>query len=293
MRAYGKIYALGHRAIRGITDGPVVVEEKIDGSQFSFMVQDGQLFARSKGRDIDLDNPDKLFVSAVETIKEIRELLIDGVRYRGETLCKPKHNVLKYSRVPEKNIIIFDMDLGIENYAPPEYKQKHAADLGLECVPILFEGELGDYDIFHKFLEHDSVLGGTKIEGVVVKRYDAFTMYGNVMMGKYVSEAFKEQHRVAWKPGKDIVAAIIEAVRTEARWNKAVLHLNEQGQIVHEPRDIGAIIKDVVQDIREECEDEIKDRLFEHFWRKISKGAVGGLAEWYKEKLAKEQFDES
>jgi ATP-dependent RNA circularization protein (DNA/RNA ligase family) len=36
--SYPSIYALGHRAIRELFDGPVVVEEKIDGSQFSFGV---------------------------------------------------------------------------------------------------------------------------------------------------------------------------------------------------------------------------------------------------------------
>ncbi len=34
--SYGKIYALGHRALRHLTDSEVLVEKKIDRSQFSF-----------------------------------------------------------------------------------------------------------------------------------------------------------------------------------------------------------------------------------------------------------------
>jgi len=33
---YCQIYNLGHRAIADLLRGPVIIEEKIDGSQFSF-----------------------------------------------------------------------------------------------------------------------------------------------------------------------------------------------------------------------------------------------------------------
>ena len=34
--SYPKVYNLGHRAIVGLTEESVVVQEKVDGSQFSF-----------------------------------------------------------------------------------------------------------------------------------------------------------------------------------------------------------------------------------------------------------------
>ena len=34
--SYPKIYSLGHAAILDLLDGRVIVEEKVDGSQFSF-----------------------------------------------------------------------------------------------------------------------------------------------------------------------------------------------------------------------------------------------------------------
>jgi hypothetical protein len=56
------------------------------------------------------------------------------------------------------------------------------------------------------------------------------------------------------------------------------------------PKDIGLLVKEVPKDIRDECEDEIKEILFSHFWSKISRGVIRGLPEWYKKKLAEESF---
>ena len=59
--SYPSIYALGHRAIAEILSSPVVIEEKIDGSQFSMCRTDGVLSCRSKGKDMILDAPEKMF----------------------------------------------------------------------------------------------------------------------------------------------------------------------------------------------------------------------------------------
>ena len=62
LRSYPKVFNLGHRAVRDLLSGPVVVQEKIDGSQFSFGVgEDGTLLIRSRGADIEPEAPPKLF----------------------------------------------------------------------------------------------------------------------------------------------------------------------------------------------------------------------------------------
>ena len=148
--------------------------------------------------------------------------------------------------------------------------------------------------MFRTFLERDSILGGTKIEGVVIKNYELFTMEKKPAMGKYVSEAFKEVHNKDWKErnptGKDFVLALTEKYKTEARWNKAILHLTEAGQLEHSPKDIGLLMREVPADVLKECEDEIKEALFGHFWQYIQRGITSGLPEWYKDELAKSAF---
>lgn len=71
INSYPTVYALGHKAIEGIFDSPVIVEEKIDGSQFSFGLIDGELRCRSKGKELILDAPEKMFSKAVATVREI------------------------------------------------------------------------------------------------------------------------------------------------------------------------------------------------------------------------------
>lgn len=292
---YPNVYAIGHRALRDVLFiGPVVVEEKVDGSQFSFGVFDGELVCRSKGQRIDTDSPDKLFELGVQEVFSLRDQLHPGWIYRGEYLQKPKHNTLAYSRVPKHYVILFDIAIAVEDYLPWEEKKKEADKLGFDCVPLLWSGEIGDVETLKSFLEKESILGGVKIEGFVVKNYNQFTLDKKVAIGKYVTEAFKEANRIDFKgrnpSGKDVIETIGESLRTEARWQKAVQHLVEKGQLLGEPKDIALLFKEVPADILKEEEDAIKESLFKHAWPRLHRISTAGLAEWYKQKLLESAF---
>jgi protein required for attachment to host cells len=178
-----------------------------------------------------------------------------------------------------------------------EDKQAEAERIGLEVVPILFEGKVDSPEHLLSFLKRTSILGGQKIEGVVVKNYHRFGQDKKVLMGKYVSEAFKEVHSASWKESnpsvKDVIQTLIMSLKTPARWNKAIQHLRENGTLTDSPRDIGELIKEVHHDIKKECEDEIKDKLYRYALPSIMRGVVSGLPEWYKEELMKRQFTDS
>lgn len=296
IHSYSKIYQIGHKVIRNIFDDVVLIEEKVDGSQFSFGVIDGVLCARSNNKQLILEAPDNMFKKAVETLKSIEHLLHPGWTYRGEYLQKPKHNTLAYDRTPYNNIMGFDiMREGQEDYLSYEEKKTEFERIGLEVVPIVYYGKVNSLEMFNLYLERTSILGGQKIEGVVVKNYKLITDDKKVAMGKYVSEAFKEVHNKDWKernPSRtDIVLQIIDRYKSEARWNKAIQHMREKGTLEESPRDIGELMKEINNDILAECEDEIKDILFKHFWKTISRGVTQGLPEWYKQRLAEKAFE--
>jgi len=294
--SYPTVFQIGHRAIVDIFSGPVIVEEKVDGSQFSFGVINGELVCRSHGKQLILDAVEKMFVKAVDTVKELQPKLTDGWIYRGEYLEKPKHNTLVYSRTPEKNIIIFDIMTAPETYLEYDEKKWEANEIGLECVPLLYSGKVDNFEMFKTFLDQESILGGTTIEGIVIKNYALFTMEKKPAMGKYVSEAFKEVHNKDWKErnptGKDINILLTEKYRSEARWQKAVMHLRESGILDGSPKDIGPLMREVPADVLKECEAEIKEALFKHFWPNIARGVTRGLPEWYKDELAKSAFED-
>jgi hypothetical protein len=298
LNSYPSIYNLGHAAIVDLLKEPVIVEEKVDGSQFSFGVHrdTGELMIRSKGATINPIAPEGMFKEGVETAKALAPYLKPGWTYRGEYLKTPGHNTLIYERIPHKHVIIFDINTGLEAYLSPSEKEDEAERLGLECVPQLWYGMLDRIEFFRELLETKSVLGGQKIEGVVIKpaNYSMFGKDKKCLMGKFVSEAFKEAHSDAWKEknpgGQDILQLIGNGLCTQARWMKAVQHLKEAGQLQNDPRDIGALLKEIPIDIQKECEDEIKDALFKWAWPQLRRLSTRGFPEWYKEELVKRQF---
>lgn len=305
IESYSNIYTIGHRYLSELLNGPVVIQEKIDGSQFSFGVISGRLQCRSRGQEIHIDSPEKMFSSAVESVKRIQSLIPEGYIFRCEYLQKPKHNVLVYSRIPKNNLVLFDATcrLGSQEYVTTESLHEWAKIFDIEPVPVLFEGEVNPQDAtVQHYLERESVLGGCKIEGIVVKNYNRFGIDKKILIGKFVSPAFKEVHRHEWQkenPTKnDIVQSIIADYKTSPRWCKAIHHLNECGVLVNKPEDIGKLIREVQSDVLKEETDEIKERLFKHFWPQISRGIVAGLPEFYKQRLidnllgeAKEQLE--
>jgi ATP-dependent RNA circularization protein (DNA/RNA ligase family) len=295
--SYSSIYNLGHRALGELFDGPVVIEEKVDGSQFSFAKLDGEFHCRSKGQEMHPDAPEKMFSRAVEVTRGLD--LPEGIVFRAEYLQKPKHNSLAYSRIPTNHLVVFDIhEAGEGAVLPPEAKREMAARFGLECVPCIHEGPFEyDFDKIKAFLERESFLGGQKIEGVVIKNYAKFSPDKKTLMGKYVSEAFKETNKLNWKvtnpTSGDVLFNLIERYRTENRWRKAIQHLRELGTLEDTPRDIPKVLLEVQADVEKECADEIRELLWAHFWPKVRRSIVGGLPEFYKETLARGQATEN
>jgi RNA ligase len=298
LHSYPSIYSFGHRMVIGLLEGPVYVQEKVDGSQFSFGLDgEGNVVTRSKGAEIFLETADKLFKGAVEYVHSVKDHLTPGYTYRGEVLYKPKHNTLAYDRVPNHNIVLFDINTGDECYMAYNDIVVEAQRLDLEVVPLLYAGSIHSADKLRAFLETQSFLGGQKIEGVVVKPigYGLFGPDKKALMGKYVSEAFKEIHGGEWKKNNPSNNEIVEKValfyKTPARWNKAIQHLREAGAIEDSPRDIGKILKEIHTDTLKECEEQIKDELFKAAWPKIGRIITAGFPEFYKNELLNKQFE--
>lgn len=294
--SYSNVHSFGV-GTKGLLDGPVLVEEKVDGSQMAMARLGGEFVARSRGKELVKGAVEKLFGLAYETGEGLD--LREGWFYYGEAITKPRHNTLTYGRIPKGGFVLFDIfatwDDGCR-WLSPEEKAAEAALLGIECVPCYYSGFTNPEQL-KSFIGRESFLGQAQIEGIVVKplNYDLIGRDGKVVMGKHVSEAFKEVHRSAWKvdnPGKaDILEGIIKGLTTEARWQKAVYRLRDAGQLVGDPKDIGPLIKEVQADIQKEEEGNVKEAFWKWAKPHISRGVVRGLPEWYKDKLLRGEGD--
>ena len=291
--SYSSPFNFGHRALGMLFDGEVVVQEKIDGSQISFGVFDGELSIRSRRQEVHIGEK-SMFGLAIEYIQSIRDKLKKEYKYRGEFLAKPKHNTLCYDRVPKNNIILFDIDKGDQDYMSPGELEREAIRLDLEFAPYLaLWVEKPTIEKLQETSNHKSILGNVIMEGIVIKNYNRYDEQSKkTLMGKYVTEKFREKHTGDWKkrnPGQiDVIMKIIEEYSTEARWMKAVQHLKEEGKIKGEVQDIGILLKEVSVDIFNEDGEQIKERLMKYFWKKIARGVTRGLPEWYKNYLMEE-----
>ena len=291
MHGYTHILALTHKQLEGFWNGqPVLVQEKVDGSQVSFgRDENGSLTVRSRNAQVAPESAG-MFDRAVDTVVGLPLHL--GWTYRGEYLRSPKHNTLSYARVPKGHIILFDVDRGNQDYLSQNELREEAERLGLEVVPTVDHCTgMPTPELMARLLDRESILGGCQIEGIVFKNYSLFGEDGKVLMGKVVREDFKEVHRADWKernPGQnDFVDELAARYATEARWQKAVQHLAEAGELQNAPQDIPALLKEVIRDVQEECRAEIAEALFRYFWQKtISRAITRGLPEWYKGQLA-------
>lgn len=293
--SYPKVYNVGHPAVKDLFNEPVLVQEKVDGSQFSFGKRpDGQILVRSRGRQFPVEAPDNMFTKACEAVLAVADKLVPGYTYRGEYLNKPKHNVLVYSRVPVNNIILFDVTKSEHNYIEDPYYLREAAEsLGFECVEGVYHTVVS-LEGMRALMDEPSILGGAR-EGLVFKNYSRFTADGHAMMGKYVSEEFKEVHRSDWKENNpnqgDIIGLLKAQFCTPARWMKAVQHLQDDGTLLGEPKDIGPLVKECKRDFAEECEAEVKEVLWKWVKEKLCDQSIRGLPEWYRDHLARKQFE--
>jgi len=72
IHSYTKVLNIGHKALTDLFKDPVYIEEKVDGSQFSFGVLNGELTARSKSVEILIDAPEPMFNEGNRNNKEIK-----------------------------------------------------------------------------------------------------------------------------------------------------------------------------------------------------------------------------
>lgn len=228
-----------------------------------------------------------------------KEVLNPGWVYRGEVLDKRQHNVLTYNRTPVENIILFDVERGEGDFLSHEELIAEGLRVGLEVVPALLHNSTLNMDTFNALLQTESILGGVKVEGIVLKPMTR-NLYGEdkkLLMAKFVSEEFKEKHRTEWKGihgeegSRTVLERLAAALTTEARWNKAIIHADEEGQLLREPKDIGQLIRSIQADTFAEEEDYIKGVLFAWAKKDLARRVIHGFPEWYKKKLIKEQLD--
>lgn len=301
--SFSKIFQVGSEYVPHLFDGEVEVTEKVDGSQFAFGIdKESNIVIRSKGKEMYFEQHDKMFSLGVEYVRKLTphlEKLKPGTYFYAEYLQRPRHNVLQYERTPKNNLVLFGVSYEGKYLNDYTRLKKWAESLDIDVVPLLYRGSVKSIDDLNKFLETDSYLGREKVEGVVIKNYHQPAFVGNQIFqsfAKWVRPQFKERHDKDWqrdhsKKGK--LETFVESFATEAQWHKAVQHLRDKDELLNEPKDIGALMREIAQDLIWEETENIKKELFKLYRPIIVGRAQRGFPEWYKEQLAKGAFKDA
>jgi hypothetical protein len=300
--SFCKIWQLGHREAKRVFNGRIEITEKVDGSQFGFgKLQSGELVARSKGKQLFFDAPEKLFKEGLESVVRMESSIKPGESFYAEYLKKPKHNVLAYDRIPENHLALFGAFRGDDPVTDYRDLRIYSEILGIDVVPFFYRGpgdkfRMDTIEELNLLLKATSFLGGKKVEGVVIKNYNETVLVGGqyfpILCAKFVSEAYKERHSSQKPKGKGQWETFVESFRTEARWLKAIQHLRDEGFLKNDLPDIGPLIREIQEDIDAEHREEIMEFLYRIHSKEIFRKAVAGFPEWYKMRLVEENFSD-
>lgn len=233
------------------------IEEKIDGSQMSLMIHDGELVFFNKNKIV--DSKAQVYQKAIIMLQTIKSRFKPGLIYSGEVVNQPKANVAVYDRVPDYFFIIYDIYCIKENrWYNYQEKNEAAKIVGLECVPQLYCYQSDNdvvMDIAKSFInkieagELKSCLGGIP-EGIVVKRA------GTKL--KVVSGIFKERHLKKQPNHIWTLEASLkyfgDQFNVDARFQKAYQHLAEDDCEIN----LETLIVELDKDLEKEYSEEIK-----------------------------------
>lgn len=318
MKSHGfpKIYTVGSSEVKDVFNGAVEITEKLDGSCIGFGIVDGELIVRSKNKELSLTKPESMFAGAVAYIKSIRDKLPKDVFFYGECVSKPRHNVLTYKTVPAGFVALFAMvDTGMwaakdsntelssnDDESSSRDAKFHRYDeladwakvLGMGIVQLLWDKKIPEgmnvIPLLESFLSKESALGG-RMEGIVIKNYSVPQIlhgrYCPITIAKMVSDDFKEVkvRKIVKADGVSKLDELFDMYRTEARWQKAIQHLEERGELSYNAKDIGLVIQEAHRDLIEECEESFKNALYAMFRKQWLNAATLGAAEYYKKYL--------
>lgn len=220
----------------------IIVEEKIDGANFSFRYDAEKDQICSFSRRVELHPKNTLFGawewSQKLDKKKIAEVLGNNLIMFAEWLAP---HTVKYPDKKYFNAYCFDiMNTETEQYLPQEQVNKVVQDLGLSYVPVFYDGPFTSWEALASLVGRTE-LGGEYGEGIVIKNMtrlndpdENFQFYV-----KIVGEAFKEKKAIGgWgmkmldrKHEKSVEQELTESVVTTARVRKLILKMVDEQEL--------------------------------------------------------------
>lgn len=257
-REYTHIERFGNDEVQGLELGECYVFPKLDGTNASIWIENGEICAGSRKRQLSetADNAG-FFQWTQENADKLREFfyLWPNFRLYGEWLVP--HTFKKYRKNAWRKFYIFDVfDDAKESYLP--YDRYELITLHLfDIVPPLCIIYNATYDSLLVEMKNNGFLveDGTGYgEGIVIKNYSYTNRFGRLAYAKIVSQEFKDRHPIAMGATKKTMGELVELAicdkyitphLVEKTYSKLV---NENGGWSNKqiPRLLGTVYHDLV-----------------------------------------------
>lgn len=281
---YTKIKTLGDRNNKGILTipGKVVIQEKIDGANFAFFVENNILHFCSHNQNLtDSEQIAKTGMPNWKGIKPVLDLWFahpekfnNVLYYYAESMQK---HTLTYPDEMEGFIGYDILDMRTMELINWKDTKNEFEFLGLPFIHTHFEKDIKDINIDELTnLWQKSVYRDGKAEGIVIKRYDIKNINDDPLFAKIVDDDFKEQNLKAFgrheqKSKSTDDTKIVEIYCTEGRIEKMIYKLHDEGHEIEMPL-MQILPKRITEDILEEEIISIYNKFKNINFRQLNKG---------------------
>jgi hypothetical protein len=274
-KTYPKIFRVGHKENESIfhdDEDIIIIEEKIDGANFRFILNDGKIIFGSHRQQIVSDigaktNVHKNFIKVIKYIEDTYNInktfwdthLNNKYIFYGEATFK---HTLEYNWKTIPLFLGFDIyDIINEKFLKNDEKRITFCKMGIVNVPLIIECCAKELTLDEDIIPISYYAPITNInqlaEGVVCKNYN------KQIFCKYVQEKFKEKNQEVFgltkKQAKQLndEELLVATYCTNARIDKIIFKMIIDKNVILNMSLLGELIKKTYEDIIEENWHEI------------------------------------
>jgi len=198
-KKYQHLERFGTTEVEQIELGECYVFPKIDGTNASVWIHNGQIKAGSRNRELSLESDNAGFYDWVLKQQNIIDYLNDNPNHRlyGEWLVP--HSLKSYRNDAWRKFYIFDVvdDLKDENHLNYLFYKPLLEKYSIDYIPPISIIRNGNYEQFINHLMKNVFLiedGKGYGEGIVIKNYEYKNKFNRQIWAKIVTSEFKEKH---------------------------------------------------------------------------------------------------
>lgn len=263
-KKYMDIERLKDKYVDGFQPGDhIVVQEKIDGANFSIKYDDenGCVTAFSRKKKLDLGNNLR---GAWEWSQRLNENLVQevlGTRYIAFAEWLVSHTIV-YPDDKYQNAYFYDVwDTETEKYLTQDKVKDIVKRLGLNYVPVFYEGEFVSWEHLKQFVGKTD-FGGENGEGIVVKNMTRLNnpntrlpFYTKIVADKFAEKKSVKKFDEGKLERRSKLQAVVDSIVTEGRVRKLVHKMVDDGLIPEDwdEHNMGDIARNIGREVYYDC----------------------------------------